>query len=43
LRYSTECEELEDEDDIDDDKKGQSCSVGVGNVLLKLSNMEEVV
>ena len=26
-----------------DDKKGQSCLVGVGNVLLKLSNMEEVV
>lgn len=27
----------------DDDKKGQSCFVGSGNVLLKLSNTEELM
>lgn len=37
--YSSEC--VEEKDD-GDDKKGHSCFVGVGNVLLKLSNKEEV-
>jgi hypothetical protein len=45
--YSNELGDEEIDGDVDnnndDDKKGHSCFVGFGNVLLKLSNMEEFI